>query len=310
MHTQRWATFAEVPRKKGATITWRRYRQFAPLTAPMHETITPAAQPLISDDYNATLQMYGAVTQLTTVCHDLQEDNVLDVIVKNSGRQAAETVETVTLNVLKSGTSVVYAGTATSRATVAGVITRGMLRKVDRFFQNNDAEPITQMLTPSAATNTWGIDESFFVLVHTDLRADVKNMTGFVGVASYAHPTKRLPNEIGACENFRFVATRLLTPWLAAGADSDDYLHNGAPTAIAAAADVYPVLFLAKEAYGAVRLTGMKAANIKVLQPGEARGGDEAGQRGSVAWTLYYACAILCEERIVRGEVCATADPE
>jgi hypothetical protein len=46
-----------------------------------------------------------------------------------------------------------------------------------------------------------------------------------------------------------------------------------------------------------------------VLQPGQPRGGDGLGQKGSVGWKIMYACAITFEEGLARMEVAATANP-
>jgi len=307
MLTQRFGQREQAREHAGDTIKWRRYHPFAPLTAPIHETIPPEAQPLRKTDYTAVLKLYGALVELSTKCVVLHEDNLLDVITKGCGRQMAETVEIVTLNVLKAGTSVFYGGSGTARASVDGTITRGLLRKVKRFFERNDAQPIAEILAPSALTNTFGIEPAYFVLMHPDLEADARGVTGYIPVTQYSTPGRRIPGEFGACEGFRFCLTRFLTPWDAAGDTTSTFLTGG--TAGTGACDVYPAICLAKDAYGVVRLTGPQAAGIKVLQPGTPRGGDGLGQKGSVGWKIMYASAITFEEGIVRLEVAATAEP-
>jgi N4-gp56 family major capsid protein len=307
MLTQRFGQSQPAKANAGDTIKWRRYHPFTPLTAPIHETIPPEAQPLRKTDYTAQLKLYGALCELSHKCYILHEDNLLDVISKQAGRQMAETVEIVTLNVLKSGTTVFYGGTGTTRATVNGSITRGMLRKVKRFFERNDAEPITSILAPSAATNTYGIEESFFLLMHPDMEADFRGCTGFIPVVQYSTPAKRIPAEIGAVEGFRACKTRFLTPWESIGESGSTYLTGG--TSGTGNADVYPVLAVSKDCYGIVRLTGKSAAGVSVLQPGVPRGGDPLGQKGSVGWKMFYAAAITFEEGLARLEVAATANP-
>jgi N4-gp56 family major capsid protein len=307
MLTQRFGQREAMREHAGDVIKWRRYHPFTPLTAPIHETIPPEAQPLRKTDYQAQLKLYGALVELSTKCVVLHEDNLLDVITRGCGRQMGETVEIVTLNMLKAGTTVFFPGSATSRATVDATITRGLLRQVKRFFERNDAQPMTEILAPSALTNTFGIEESYFVLVHPDLEADVRGITGYLPVTQYSTPNRRIPGEFGAVEGFRFCKTRFLTPWEAAGESGSTYLTGG--TSGTGKCDVYPVLALAKDAYGVVRLTGKQAAGIKVLQPGQPRGGDGLGQKGSVGWKIMYACAITFEEGLARMEVAATANP-
>jgi hypothetical protein len=97
----------------------------------------------------------------------------------------------------------------------------------------------------------------------------------------------------------------------AAGGATTTLLSNEeAPSGAGSACDIYQTLCLGADSYGVVRLQGSRAAHIMVLQPGVARGGDEMGQRGSVAWKFWYACAILREDGVAVIEHGASAFPE
>jgi len=71
-------------------------------------------------------------------------------------------------------------------------------------------------------------------------------------------------------------------------------------------ADVYPVVYIAKESYGLVPLKGKNAVTPKVLNPDTPRGGDPLGQRGSVGWKTYFVAKVLNEAWLARLEVAAS----
>jgi N4-gp56 family major capsid protein len=70
-------------------------------------------------------------------------------------------------------------------------------------------------------------------------------------------------------------------------------------------ADVYPVLYLAKDAYGIVPLKGKDSLAIMVVNPKPAAG-DPLGQRGTAGWKTMQNSVILNDAWMVRAEVAAT----
>jgi len=309
--TQRFAQMEDAKRRAGNTIKWRRYHAFTVSTAPLAEGVPPSVQPLRKTDYTAVLRQYGAVCELSDVCYDLHEDNALGVCIDRCGEQMAQTVETLTIDVLKAGTNVYYASGAASRVALAAAVSRSDLRLVARGFDRDDGMPISRIVSPTPNVATRGVEASYFAMCHTDLKADIRNITGFTSYVEYGNPGERLPGEVGAVEDFRFICTRMFTPWLAAATTASTqstFLSNGSKTD-SGSADVYPIICVARDAYGVVRLQGRKAVGIQVLQPNKARGGDPLGQKGTVGWKTYYAAAILNEDWVARLEVNCTASP-
>lgn len=308
--TQRFAQTDNAKTRMGNTVKWRRYESFAVSSAPLAEGVPPSVQPMVKTDYTAVLQQYGAAVELTDVCVDLHEDNPLDVAVKLCGRQMAQTIEMVTIDVLKAGTTVVYAAGAADRTSVNAVVTRGDFRLVARTFNRYDAQPITRIIEPTARVSTKGIQPAFIAMGHTDLEPDIRNVTGFVHFVEYGTPGDRLPGEVGAVEGFRIVLTRMFTPWTAGGTAGTTFLSGGSKVSSSTACDVYPIICVAEDGYSVVRLQGLKAAEIKVRQPnGDPDSVDVLAQKGSVGWKTYYACAITNDYWVARIECACTASP-
>jgi N4-gp56 family major capsid protein len=310
MVTQRFATQEVMQKNVGDTLKWRRYEPWAPATQPLTEGVAPTKQPLVKKDYTAILREYGAWSELTSKVVDLHPDNVLGVLTKNCGRQAAQTFEELTFNVLKAGTNVYYAGTGTTRATVNGTIARKDLQLVVRGFRRNDVMPISSIIKASAMISTKGVEESYFAMAHPDMEADIRHITGFTTVVEYGNADSAVPGEIGKAELIRFVLSRFNKPILVAATSSSGstYLTNGASGT--GYPDVYTIVVVGKDAYGVVRLQGMKSVQFFVAQPGEPRPPvDPLGQTGSVGWRAYWAGAILNDYAVARIECAATANP-
>jgi N4-gp56 family major capsid protein len=70
-------------------------------------------------------------------------------------------------------------------------------------------------------------------------------------------------------------------------------------------ADVYPVLYLADNAFGVVPLKGASALTPMVLNPGKISDSDKLGQRGHVGWKTYFAAVMLNQAWCVRVECAA-----
>lgn len=309
MVMQRFGQVTTLPKKRGDTVKWRRYERFAAAMAPLAEGVPPTAQPLRARDYTATLQQFGAVVKLTDKAVELHEDNPLDVAVRHCSDQFAETEERLTIELCKGSANRYYAGGVIGRTSVVSRVTRGDFRRVARGFARANVAKINRMIAPSPDANTWGIEETYFALGHTDLEADIRSCNGFIPYSEYGEPNLKVEGEVGAVESFRVVLSNLVEPYLKGGGDSADMLSDGAAPAGAVKCDVYPVLCLGKDAYGVVRLQGVKAAHISVLQPNVPRYGDELGQNGSVGWKFWWAGAILFEDALAVLEVAATANP-
>jgi len=309
MFTERFGQFDPQGKNKTKTVKWRRFEPLARATAPLAEGVTPPGQIVRITDVEATLEQYGDWVQITDVIADTHEDPVLDQMSTVCGEQAAETVEVVRIAVLKAGTNVYYGGTGTTRATVNGTITRGMLRKVVRGFKRNKAMEISQLIKASSQISTEPVAPAFWAMGHTDLAPDIRGVPGFVPTEQYADSGKAIEGELGKVEGVRFLLSALWDPFNSAGASGTTYLSGGSKVSVAAPCDVYPLVIVARNAYGIVPLAGSNAITPAVYNPGKPVPGDPLGQRGFVSWKTMQAAAILQQLWAARCEVGATAEP-
>jgi len=293
-----------LPKNNANTVKFRRPKPFAVSTTPLTEGVTPTSQALTYEDVTVPINQYGGVTEITDVVEDLAEDPVLKDASMLSGEQAAETVEMVTYGAIKGGTSVIYDLPAHSaRSAVDSPVSLSVLRGAVRALKAARGKPITQMLDGSVKINTTPIEGGYIAFGHTDLEADIRNLPNFIPVSRYGSRKPLCPEEVGTIENVRIILSPLLVPFPDAGGLA---ANNGTISTTGTNADVYPIIVVAKEAYGLVPLKGAKSITPSVLNPGTPSKSDPLGQKGYVGWKCYFNATILNQTWIQRIEVAAT----
>lgn len=303
----RFGATKPVPKNKALAIKFRRAESFAVSTTPLSEGVTPVTgQQITYTDVPCTLKQYGAFSVITDVIRDVAEDPVLKDAAELSGEQAADTVEKVLYAMLCAGTAGVFSG-GTDRASVAGAISLNLFRTVERSFRRAKGEKITKMVKSTPCYDTANIDEAYIAFCHTDCVPDIRAITEFIPVEKYAN-ADRLPNEVGRVESFRIIASSNFSPFPTAGASGTAYLSGGEKVTVAAKCDVYPIICIARDAYGVTPLAGANAVQINKRNPGEVlTEQDPLGQRGFVSWKTWHGSCILNDAWIYRIEVGCTA---
>ena len=291
-----------VPKNKAEVIKFRRPVPLALATTPLTEGTPPTSKAMSYEDVSVTLAQFGDVVEITDVVNDLAEDPVLKDAAMLCGEQAGETIESLMWGVIGGGTNVHYAGTATARTGVDSVITLNKQRAITRALKAERAKKVTSMVSSSVKYGTEAIDAAFIAFAHTDMEADIRNLAGFVPTEKYGS-MKALPYEIGKVEDVRYILSPVLESIANAGGIA---ATNGVVSTGGTAADVYPVIFVGKDAYGHVALKGAEAISPTIINPGQADKSDPLGQKGLVGWKTYHKSFIANQAWIARLEVAAT----
>ena len=291
-----------IPENHSKVIKFRRYEALSASVKSLTEGVTPAASQLTVTDVTATLGQYGDLVQITDVVMDTHEDPVLQEATAILGEQAAIMLETVRFNVLKAGSNVIYAdddGTPV-RTEVISPISLTLQRQVTRTLKRQFARQITSVVKSTPNFGTQSVAPAFVALCHPDLESDIRNMTGFTPVERYGTMTP-YESEIGKVEDVRYVVSTIIAPFVNGGANKGSMISTGGTKA-----DVYPVLYIARDAYGIVPLKGQNAITPMVVNP-KPSDSDPLAQRGWVGWKAYQTAAILNDAWMVRLEVACTA---
>ena len=298
-----YAQAKPMPKNKAEQVKFRRPIPYAISTTQLTEGVTPASHKTRYEDVPVTMGQYGDVAEITDRVADLSEDPVLRDMSQLSGEQAGETIEVVTWGVIIGGTNVIYGAAAdTVRANVNDPISLSTQRSATRFLKAQRGRKVTSKMSSSVQYGTEAVDAAFIGFGHTDLESDIRDMTGFTPTEKYGS-MKALPYEVGKVEDVRYILTPILVPFTGSAA-------GGTPTGVVTTngsnADVYPIIIIAKEAYGVVALRGAGSIVPTVLNPGTPSKSDVLGQRGYVGWKTWFAAVILNQAWLVRIEVAAT----
>ena len=298
-----------IPRNKAETVKFRRRIPFDAVTTPLQEGVTPTARTIRFEDVTVSLLQWGEVVVITDKVNDLSEDPVLKEATEEAGENAGRTLEQILWGVLKGGTSVFYANGAT-RNQVNTPITLTRQRAITRFLKAMKAKKHTKVLAPSANIGTKPIEAAYVAVGHTDLEADIRNMSGFLAVAAYGSRQPICEYEIGSVEDVRYI----LSPDLPSLPNAGSGTVNGMVSTSGTAADVYPIIYLGMDAYGMTPLKSSKGADGKnnmaimptVINPDTRDKSDPLGQRGYVGWKTWFNGVRLNETWMARAEVAAS----
>jgi N4-gp56 family major capsid protein len=268
---------------------------------PLVEGVTPSGNTLANQDYTVSLAQYGDYITITDVVMDTHTDNVLGEATDILGEQAAVTVETLRFNVLKAGTNVFYANNVAGRSSVVAAISQADQRRVTTALNRQNAKKITNVVASTPDYNTKSVEAAYMAVCHPDCESDLRNISGFKPVADYGPHTSPMEGEIGSFEQVRYLASTVIAPFADAGGAKGAMRSTSGTSA-----DVYPILYFARDAFGIVPLKGKSSMTPMVVNPKPAPG-DPLAQRGTVGWKLWTATVILQELFMARLEVAATA---
>jgi N4-gp56 family major capsid protein len=269
---------------------------------PLVEGVTPAGSRMTFQDYTVQLQQYGDFITITDVIEDTHEDPILQEATQLMAEQAALTVETVRWNILKAGSNVWYAGApaVTTRAGVNTPITLALQRSITTAMTRQNAQPITKVLKSTPDFRTEPVESAFIALCHPDCETDIRSMAGFIPTKQYGTVTP-YESEIGAVERVRYLTSTVFSAYPDAGGAKGAMRSTSGTNA-----DVYPILYLARDAFGTVVLRGKDSITPMVVNP-KPTAGDPLGQRGTVGWKTWQSAVILQDAFMIRAEVAATA---
>ena len=276
------------------------------ITAESHitqEGVTPAADTIVPRDVTFILNQYACLYALTDKDMDLYEDNVAEGMKEQVGERMGLVREMAVWGKMKASTNKFYGGGGSTRGSVNTAITETLVSKVQRALQANHATKITKILGTSQDYGTTSVEAAYVCYAHTDLEYDIRRLAGFREVAAYANRATISEWELGTWQNVRFVTSPELNPILNAGAAVGATGLKAQSTNV----DVYPIVFLSKDAFAQVKLRGASALDPVYIPPGQKDTADPLGQRGYIGAKFWHASEILNPGWIAVAEVGVTS---
>jgi len=171
-----------MPKNKGVAIYWRRPKTFPVnlATLALTEGVTPDQQAFDYDRANATLVQYGAVSMITDVVGDTNEDPVMMDCAEMMGEQAGLTSEMIVWGELKAGTNVKWSSSqGASAAAITDVdqkLTNLMQSQAIRDIKNQKGRKFTSVIEGTVKVGTKPVEPGYIAVAHTDCEDDIRSM--------------------------------------------------------------------------------------------------------------------------------------
>jgi N4-gp56 family major capsid protein len=253
------------------------------------EGVTPSPDSITPVDVTVVIAQYSCLYGYTDKMGNLYEDDIPAEQVKQYGERTALVNEQVCFGALKACTNVFYGGTGTSRATTNGKLTLNLLRKVAKSLMANHAGEVTRVLKASPLFDTSAVAGGFIVYHSTDVNPDIRDLPGFVPSEKYASGTP-MDNELGKCEEFRFIKSADMVSILDGGAAVG---ATGCQSNLGTSIDVYQIVVTGADAWSQIAVRGLdNNMNPTHLPPGTKDKSDPLGQRGYVGGSWWKAAYI------------------
>lgn len=290
-----------LPARSTKTMTWRRYSSLDSTPNYLTEGVTPSGKEMSYTDVSVTLSQMGDGVKISDIVIDTHEDPIIQENQDILSEQSAEMVEKMRYGVLKAGTNVCYAGGVANRASVVAPISISDQRRVIKTLKAQNARKITNVVRSTASYGTVNVAPSYVAVIHSDCQADVEALPGFKAAEEYGSISP-YENEIGKVGEVRYLTTTLATAFADSGGAAST---NSTVSTTGTSADVYPMLFFGKNAYGIVALKGKFAITPMVVNP-QPSDSDPWAQRGWITWKTMQGCVILQDLYMCRLEVACT----
>lgn len=261
-----------------------------------------------------TIAKFGLFTEFTQESFDFDSDDELyGHLSRELVTGATQLTEAVLqADLLNAAGVVVYAGNATSHATVTGegagaaVVNYDDFMRLATILNDNRTPKQTKVITGSRMVDTKTINSGRVMYIGSELESTVKTMLdpfgnpAFIPVHQYADAGTILNGEIGTIDQFRIVVVPEMLNWSGVGAvvgTNPGYRQTGTRY------DVYPMLVVGGESFTTIGFqTDGKTTKFKIItkMPGEktADFSDPYGQKGFSSMLWWYGTLIMRPERL------------
>ena len=265
-----------IPQGSGKTIEFRKFASLPKALTPLTEGVTPDGKSLNVTAITATVAQYGDYITQSDVLELTALDNTILEATKILGRQAGLTLDTITRNVLHSGTNVTYCPKVAADGSKTEVTSRSALDNTCQLT----VDVVNQVVAKLRGQNAPTIGGKYVAIIHPYVAYDLMSDPAWIDAHKYAKPDNLFEGEIGEIGGVRFVQT------------TEAKIYDGG---------VFGTLFLGKDAYGVTEVAGGGLETI-VKQKGSAGTADPLDQRSSVGWKAIKTAEILIPNYIVRVE--------
>lgn len=190
-----------IPKHGGKKIEFRMFKGLAKALKPLTEGIPPKGKSLTVTSQEATVSQYGDYAALTDVIDLTAIDDTFAETVGLMGDQAGLTLDTITRNILNSGTNVSFAS-KWSGSTETPVLKRGDLDNTSVL----KVDTVNQVVAKLRSVNAKPIDGKYYVgIIHPQNAYEIMRDPDWREPHQYVDTENIYLGEIGKIGGVRFV---------------------------------------------------------------------------------------------------------
>lgn len=285
---------------------WKQKANGAPDIQPqdfaVQEGMTPTANTIGYENVHMTVRHWSVLFKLSSDAQLMHQEDIPSDMKQQTGETMAELKEKICWGKLRGGTGVIYQN-GVSRNQVSTPISLTKLRLAARMIAAARGKMTASILGSSADFGTKPIEPGYICVGHTDNESDIRALPGFTPVAEYGSRKPISDHEIGSTERYRFMLSPVLDPFLGQGPAPG---NTGMLATNGTNIDVYPLIVMAKDAWGHIALRGHGAVKPVFLPATEINHANPSGQFGYVGGNCRFNAELLNQNWVIRIE-CAVS---
>lgn len=206
VHDQ-FAQQRDIPKGNGKTIEFRQFDPLPEQTAPLTEGVTPAGQELSVNSMTATVAQYGGYVTTSDVLDMTALDPIVNEATKLIARQAGETLDSITRDVVNAGTNVMYAlGKTSGTVNAAAPTSRAVLGYTSGVTNHNlTVDDVKRAVRALKRQNAPKIRGDYVGIIHPDVAYDLMRDPEWLSPKQYVDTQDIYAGEIGKLYGVRFI---------------------------------------------------------------------------------------------------------
>lgn len=270
-----------IPKRAGATTSFRRLELPSLSTNAIVEGTTPDAIDLTINKITATVKQYGAWTKVSDFLDLTGLDPVITETAQMFGDHAGLSMDQIVRDIVAAGTNVKYASTATSRLTVAAgmKISAADIIKLRTILVKNN---VKQIKLPNGA-------KGYLAFTHPEVVANIMNLQEWKDQNVYVDTKNREQGIAGQMYGIYFLEANTAPVFTGAGA---------------AGIDVYGTIVIGDGAFGIPDVGGSSKPDI-IVKNSNGDSNDTSNPMNlysTIAWKSVFTAVRLEEKAILRYE--------
>lgn len=266
-----------IPQKNSKTAIFRRFDNLADALTPLTEGVTPAAEQVTKFDITAVVSQYGKVVELSDDIIITVQDQTANEVADMLAQNMHSTYDKIIRNMLQATSAQIDCLNGVNGNAITEPTSTDLELAVD-YLEANNGKKMSPNVEGTNAFGTAPVWAAYWMIIHTDLRTDFKNLSNFLPTADYPRQMSVLESELGSCDEVRLVKT------------SEAYVDRTVSPA------VYSNFLFAANAYG--RITIDDQSMEMIIKPLGA-GQDPLNQRQTMGWKGRLGAVILDDSWVI-----------